>query len=703
MQDETQRVDFMEKFLFVSTDFQEEMLMKKLMLIGAMLFPGYVSDAQQWLKVDSVFNPSGVAVQNFSAPEFADLNADGNPDLLLGNGSSARVGYFRNIGAGVPPKFQADTSMLSSIYAGGIGGTNSDYPVTCDLDGDGDLDLLVGGYNGILFYKNVGDTLQPVWQRIDTVFTAVNTAIGSDARPAFADLDADGDFDLLVGIGESLFGGPTPGITMGFRNTGTRNQPQFVQEDGLVTGIPDIGRNSYPTLKDIDGDNDLDLLLGRDLQTFVYFRNTGTVSAPVWTVNSTTFNGMETTTYWKDPTLFDLDKDNDYDLIYGTSDGTMYYYQNTGTRTAPQFQYNPNYFPVIRISGGASTASLADFDNDGDVDMLSGDWLGGFQYFRNDGTPTAPRFTKTTSSFTSLNVSSYSTPVFVDLDNDNDKDIVAGALNGTIYCYINNGTSFTQNTTFFAGIDVGWQSAPAFADIDTDGDPDMIIGAEDGPVLQFYRNDGGNVFVQDNSFITGVTSVRNGTPTFVDLDRDGDSDLVIGGINGRLLYYQNSGTIVAPSWTRNDAVLAELTVRQDATPGFADFNGDGKADVILGEYSGNFSYYKNQMPTSAADNLTWPASFSLNQNYPNPFNPSTQIQFAIPTSGNVELKVFDMLGREVATLVNEELMPGAYVRMFSAKGGSASGGDATGLASGVYLYRLKAENFSRTMKMVVVR
>ncbi len=665
--------------------------MKKLIIIAMMFFLGHESPSQQWLRVDSVFNPSGVAVQNFSAPEFADLNADGNPDLLLGNGSSARVGYFRNLGPVVPPKFRSDTSMLSSIYAGG--GTNSDYPATCDLDGDGDLDLVVGGYNGILFYKNIGDTLQPTWQRIDTVFTSVNSLIGTDAKPAFADLDGDGDFDLLVGIGESLFGGPTPGTTMGFRNTGTRNQPQFVQDNTLVAGIPDIGLNSYPTLKDIDGDNDFDLLLGRDLQTFVYFRNTGSVSSPIWTGNSTTFNVVESGTYWKDPTFFDLDKDNDYDLIYGTSDGTIYYYQNIGTRTAPQFQYNPNYFPVIRASGNAATASVADFDNDGDVDMISGDWLGGFQYFRNDGTPFAPRFTKTTSSFTSLNVSSYSSPVFVDLDNDNDKDIVAGALNGTVYCYINNGSSFTQNTTMFAGIDVGWISAPALTDIDNDGDKDMIVGAEDAPVLQFYKNQGGNVFVQDNSFIAGVTSVRNGQPAFVDLDRDGDFDLVIGGINGRLLYYQNTGTAISPSWSRNDAMLAEISVRQDAAPGFADFDGDGKADVILGEYNGNFSYYKNQMPTSVVDRREVPESFSLHQNYPNPFNPSTQIQFAIPTSGFVELKVFDLLGKEVATLVNGQLEQGNYSESFN----------AAGLTSGVYFYRLKAGSFVRTMKMVVVR
>ncbi len=88
-----------------------------------------------------------------------------------------------------------------------------------------------------------------------------------------------------------------------------------------------------------------------------------------------------------------------------------------------------------------------------------------------------------------------------------------------------------------------------------------------------------------------------------------------------------------------------------------------------------------------------PAEFALEQNYPNPFNPSTHIRFAIPTSGFVELKIFDLLGKGVATLVNERMVAGAHTAKL----------DAVGLATGVYLYRLTAGKFSQTMKMVVMR
>ena len=88
-----------------------------------------------------------------------------------------------------------------------------------------------------------------------------------------------------------------------------------------------------------------------------------------------------------------------------------------------------------------------------------------------------------------------------------------------------------------------------------------------------------------------------------------------------------------------------------------------------------------------------PASFKLNQNYPNPFNPSTTISFEMPKSGVVELKVFDMLGREVASLVNGFRQAGTYRVDFN----------AIGLASGVYVYRIKAGDFVESKKMTLLK
>jgi len=89
----------------------------------------------------------------------------------------------------------------------------------------------------------------------------------------------------------------------------------------------------------------------------------------------------------------------------------------------------------------------------------------------------------------------------------------------------------------------------------------------------------------------------------------------------------------------------------------------------------------------------FPQSFELSQNYPNPFNPRTEIGFQITDYGLVSLKAYDLLGREVATLVNEELPPGTYTRQW----------DASGVSSGVYFYRLKAGKYVATRKLVLLR
>ena len=113
--------------------------------------------------------------------------------------------------------------------------------------------------------------------------------------------------------------------------------------------------------------------------------------------------------------------------------------------------------------------------------------------------------------------------------------------------------------------------------------------------------------------------------------------------------------------------------------------------------------YGNLSLVGVDDDNEVPKEFSLSQNYPNPFNPTTNIGFRIAKFGFVSLKVFDVLGREVATLVNEEKQPGVYEVEFSAEGGSAYGGNASDLASGIYFYSIKAGDFSSTRKLILLK
>jgi hypothetical protein len=94
-----------------------------------------------------------------------------------------------------------------------------------------------------------------------------------------------------------------------------------------------------------------------------------------------------------------------------------------------------------------------------------------------------------------------------------------------------------------------------------------------------------------------------------------------------------------------------------------------------------------------AENQLLPTAYELKQNYPNPFNPSTLIQFHLPVRSFVSLKVYDILGREVALLLNETKEAGNHELKFS----------SDNLPSGLYVYRLDAENFSSVRKMMLVK
>jgi len=113
----------------------------------------------------------------------------------------------------------------------------------------------------------------------------------------------------------------------------------------------------------------------------------------------------------------------------------------------------------------------------------------------------------------------------------------------------------------------------------------------------------------------------------------------------------------------------------------------GGYGTILRTINGGVTFIEDE------SNFTKPTDFLLSQNYPNPFNPTTSIQYAVSNRQFVSLKVYDVLGNEVATLVNEEKPGGSYEIEFN--------GD--GLTSGIYFYQLKAGSFVETKKMVLLK
>ena len=126
-------------------------------------------------------------------------------------------------------------------------------------------------------------------------------------------------------------------------------------------------------------------------------------------------------------------------------------------------------------------------------------------------------------------------------------------------------------------------------------------------------------------------------------------------------------------------------------------------DPTLGENSRASYTYSAVSIAGVEDGSNNEFTFNLYQNYPNPFNPDTKIRFSVSDFGFTVLKVYDILGNEVATLVNEEKPAGSYEVEFSTIGGSNFSGNAYTLPSGIYFYQLRSNSFINTKKMVLLK
>jgi hypothetical protein len=146
------------------------------------------------------------------------------------------------------------------------------------------------------------------------------------------------------------------------------------------------------------------------------------------------------------------------------------------------------------------------------------------------------------------------------------------------------------------------------------------------------------------------------------------------------------------------AVLSDGVWNTPKYLGTVKFLADNKLQFIP---TNSMTGVTNSVPYDGSDDSTGiknasttiPETFSLGQNYPNPFNPSTNISFTLLSKGFVSLKVFDLMGREVATIVSEEMSAGSYLRQWN----------AVNISSGIYFYRLQANSFTETKKLVLLR
>ncbi|WP_373533702.1 FG-GAP-like repeat-containing protein [Microcoleus sp.] len=312
------------------------------------------------------------------------------------------------------------------------------------------------------------------------------------------------------------------------------------------------------------------------------------------------------------PTFVDIDGDGDLDAFVGANDGNTRYYENapgvsiapgtTPSEAEPTAPVNGNF--VVTLSAAALADTTINY-------TVSGKATPGSDYTALSGSVTI----LTGQTTANINV----IPV---LDNvvDPSETVQITLTAGTGYNLTKTKTAVLQiadnipktfaapQTNPFSLTDVGNSASPTFVDIDGDGDLDAFVGANDGNT-RYYQNTGtasAPVFAvpQTNPFnLTNVGSFAS--PTLVDIDGDGDLDAFVGAIDGNTRYYQNTGTASAPVFAAPLTNPFNLTtVGFVASPTLVDIDGDGDLDAFVGANDGNTRYYENAPIVSIAAGIT---------------------------------------------------------------------------------------------------
>ncbi len=626
--------------------------------------------AQPWQLQSGIFNPSGVPSLPFSQPRFADLDGDGDLDLLIGN-IDDKPFFMENDGDNANPHFVEGPDIMAPVSW-----LDAEMGVFYDLDGDGDLDLVTGGYTGLHFFENTGSPQEPAFTEVAGFFTGLE--VGSNPIPDFGDIDGDGDGDMVVGFSES-------GLVLLYENTGTAQQAEFSQANIYEMG--DVGLYAYPHFADLDADGDLDLLVGRDGFGFIYYKNNGTPTVPLWETDNSVFEGLGMETYWNSPAIADLNGDGLLDLVFGEASGPLQYFVNSGTPSAPEWQENLTLFGGVMDVGGASNPVYFDFDNDGDYDMISGSQMGDIVYYENIGTPSGPAWKENSAYFSSIDHSIYSAIAIGDLDGDGLPDAVVGDLSGKLYHHRNTGEGF-EEIGQIPGVALGGWSAPRLADLDEDGDLDIIAGSEDGR-LHFIENIGpinNPQWQLVNGYFGGIDVGSNCVPALVDLDEDGDLDILCGNIWSELTYFENQ----EGAWVEIAGLFDGIEPHQNTAPAFADLDNDGDADLTLGEYSGVFSYYRNNKIVIGIDEPAV-ANNSLQATLtPNPFSATCVINFTTTKPAAAALQVLNTKGVVVHSARSTELGIGKQSFEWN----------ASGMPAGVYFLQLQANGEEVILKAI---
>lgn len=403
-------------------------------------------------KNDITLDPSKLHAGSSVIP--FDINGDGIFDLLIGDVDFPNLVALYNQGNNVDADiFYVDTAFPSATTPVNV--LSMPYPSVIDIDNDGINEFIVApfdeksnlskNHHHIWLYKNTGDEIPELNLQTTSFLLDDMISMGTCAFPTFANFSSSLAPDLFVGnYGYFDTAVVNNGITTAtyiasvswYKNTGTPSNPIFELKTKDLASLSSLETTHlYPTLADLDNDNDLDLITGMADGSIAFIENTSVnPEMPQWASPILNYQDIQTAPFAA-PQLFDLNKDGLNDLIIGSRNGKLAYYQNTGNHTIPEFTFITDELGNVNV--------------------------------------------------TNLNYSYYgfSTPHFF-LTPQGNTALFTGSNKGQIYYYKNIDNNLEGSFELFDAnllyIYDGWRSAPAVYNLNNDAYPDMIVGNNRG-------------------------------------------------------------------------------------------------------------------------------------------------------------------------------------------------------------------------------
>lgn len=526
-----------------------------------------------------------------------DLNLDGFEDLVVFDRTSNKLNTFLSIDQAYQyaPEYEA-------LFPAGL----NSWLLLVDYNCDGKKDIFSNSTFGIKAYRNQSNEQLSFEFIVDPIQTEginseINLQVSNADIPAITDVDGDGDVDVLV------FNFLVGGImefhqNLSMETDGTCNNLIFKRlnqawgdftecDCGVVSfggNCNDIGgRTASPTHSggksvlafDTDGDNDVELIFGDELcREITYMENLGTPETPQFSSLSTQYpDQLEPADFINFPSAFyeDVDFDGKKDLLIAPNlitntidkrvnfQQSSWLYRNVGATDKEQrFEFVKKSFlqdQMIELGENAAPA-LVDYDGDGDLDIivgnsgtqLNGEFIASLSLLENKGTATLPSFELINDDYLNLSQSKFrdAKPYFVDLNNDGKKDLLlaATAIDLTHHLYFlpnqasGSGQQFDVSSPREVALAIAENDNPYFYDVDNDGFVDLLLGKVTGG-LEYRRNTGNTTdptFILETDAFAGIsnnTGRRNLVPLMDDINNDGVADLLVIDDSGILRVY----------------------------------------------------------------------------------------------------------------------------------------------------------------------